>query len=87
MQGDRYSLSQQVLNFEDTLNELRTMMNGTTLSQFLAKSIAVLVFGSNDYINNYLMPSLYNSSYIYSPQQFGNLLVNSYVRQILVRKH
>ena len=84
MQGERYSLSQQVLNFEATLNQLRTLMNGTTLSQYLAKSIAILVFGSNDYINNYLMPSLYASSYNYNPSDFANLLLNRYARQILV---
>ncbi|KAG5013842.1 GDSL esterase/lipase At1g71250 [Glycine max] len=81
--GDRYSLSQQVLNFENTLNQYRTMMNGSALNQFLAKSIAVVVTGSNDYINNYLLPGLYGSSRNYTAQDFGNLLVNSYVRQIL----
>ncbi|XP_041004296.1 GDSL esterase/lipase At1g71250 [Juglans microcarpa x Juglans regia] len=81
--GERYSLSQQVLNFETTLNQLRTMMNGTSLSQYLAKSIAILVFGSNDYINNYLMPSMYPSSYNYNPPDFANLLLNRYARQLL----
>lgn len=83
IQGDRYSLSQQVLNFESTLNELRKMMGGTNLTQYLAKSIAVLVFGSNDYINNYLMPSLYSSSNTYTPSAFANLLLNRYATQIL----
>ena len=59
-------------------------MNAATLSQYLAKSIAVVVIGSNDYINNYLLPTLYGSSYNYTAPEFGNLLVNSYVRQILV---
>ncbi|XP_027356515.1 GDSL esterase/lipase At1g71250 [Abrus precatorius] len=81
--GDRYSLSQQVLNFESTLNQYRSMMNASALSHYLAKSIAIVVSGSNDYINNYLLPGLYGSSYNYTAQQFGNLLVNSYVRQIL----
>ncbi|KAM5550176.1 GDSL esterase/lipase [Rosa sericea] len=81
--GDRYTLSRQVLNFETTLNQLRTMMGGTNLTQYLAKSIAVLVFGSNDYINNYLMPSLYSSSYTYTPPAFANLLLNRYATQIL----
>lgn len=84
MQGQRYSLSQQVLNFETTLNQLRGMMNGTILTQYLAKSLAVLVFGSNDYINNYLMPSIYSSSYNYSPPEFANLLLNHYARQLVV---
>ncbi|KAJ4822422.1 hypothetical protein Tsubulata_048179 [Turnera subulata] len=81
--GQRYSLSQQVLNFETTLNQLRTLMSGTNLTEYLGKSIAVLVFGSNDYINNYLMPSIYSSSFNYSPPDFANLLLNHYARQLL----
>ncbi|KAH1219658.1 GDSL esterase/lipase [Glycine max] len=79
MYGDhQYSLSQQVLNFENTLNQYRTMMDASALNQFLASSIAVVVTGSNDYINNYLLPGLYGSSYNYTAQQFGNLLVNKF---------
>ncbi|XP_030461700.2 GDSL esterase/lipase At1g71250 isoform X1 [Syzygium oleosum] len=81
--GEKYSLSQQVLNFENTLNQLRTMLDGAALSRYLAGSIAVMVIGSNDYISNYLLPSLYPSSYTYSPQDYGNLLINRYARQIL----
>ncbi|KAL5550827.1 hypothetical protein UlMin_001003 [Ulmus minor] len=82
--GQRYSLSQQVLNFESTLNnELRRMMSGGNLNQYLGKSIVIMVFGSNDYINNYLLPSLYPSSRNYTPSQYANLLLNRYARQIL----
>ena len=80
-QGQRYSLSQQVVNFETNLNELRSIMSGTNLTQYLAKSIAILVFGSNDYINNYLLPTSYYSSY--TPQDYANLLLNRYARQIV----
>lgn len=83
-QGARYSLSRQVVNFESTLDQLRTMM-GSNVTNFLAKSIAIMVFGSNDYINNYLMPSIYSSSYTYSPSEFANLLLNHYGRQLLVK--
>ncbi|MBA0648248.1 hypothetical protein Goklo_016008, partial [Gossypium klotzschianum] len=81
--GERYSLRQQVLNFETTLDQLRTMMGRDNLTSFLAKSIAILVFGSNDYINNYLMPSIYASSFNYNPTQFSNLLLNRYGPQLL----
>ncbi|KAB1210999.1 hypothetical protein CJ030_MR6G019610 [Morella rubra] len=81
--GERYSLSQQVLNFENTIPRLRLLMNGTSLDQYLAKSIAILVFGSNDYINNYLMPSLYPSTQKYNPPDFANFLLNRYTYQIL----
>ncbi|GAB4861170.1 hypothetical protein Ancab_036327 [Ancistrocladus abbreviatus] len=81
--GDRYTLSQQVLNFESTLDQLRNLMGARNLSQYLARSIAFLSFGSNDYLNNYLLPSLYYSSYTYSPPDFANLLLNRYTEQIL----
>ncbi|XP_010930550.2 GDSL esterase/lipase At1g71250 [Elaeis guineensis] len=82
--GERFSLNQQVLNFENNLDELRTLMGGErNLSQYLARSIVVMVFGSNDYINNYLLPPLYPTSYNYTPEEYANLLLNHYTRQIL----
>ncbi|GAB2210729.1 hypothetical protein Droror1_Dr00016012 [Drosera rotundifolia] len=87
IQGDRYSLSQQVLNFESTLGQLKNTMTTANptfnMSQHLAKSIAFMSFGSNDYINNYLLPSLYTSSFTYTPRDFANLLLNHYARQVL----
>ncbi|XP_009599586.1 GDSL esterase/lipase At1g71250 [Nicotiana tomentosiformis] len=80
---ERYTLSQQVINFESTLSQLRTMMSPGDLNTYLSRSIAVMVFGSNDYINNYLMPNLYTSSINYTPQQFANLLLNHYARQLV----
>ncbi|MFS7983712.1 putative triacylglycerol lipase [Helianthus anomalus] len=80
--GDRITLNQQVVNFETTLGQLRTMMSPANLTQFLANSIVIMVFGSNDYINNYLMPNLYATSRFYNPQAFGNLLLNRYARQL-----
>ncbi|XP_020679643.1 GDSL esterase/lipase At1g71250 [Dendrobium catenatum] len=81
--GERFPLSQQVINFENNLYELRAML-GEKMSDYLAKSIVVMVFGSNDYINNYLLPSLYTTSYNnYTAEQFASLLINSYTRQIL----
>lgn len=83
LQGQRYTLSQQVINFETTLSQLRTMMSAQNLSSYLSRSIAVLVFGSNDYISNYLLPSMYPSSFNYNPTQFANLLLNHYARQLV----
>ncbi|XP_057431867.1 GDSL esterase/lipase At1g71250-like [Lotus japonicus] len=81
--GDRYSLNQQVMNFNSTLNKYREMMNANALSQYLAKSIVIMVTGNNDYINNYLMPALYRTSFNYTAQEFRNILINSYTQQIL----
>ncbi|KAL0664780.1 hypothetical protein Bca4012_101618 [Brassica carinata] len=81
--GDRFSLSQQVVNLEGTLSQLRTMMSPQNFTDYLKKSLVVLVFGSNDYLNNYLMPNLYSSSFRYKPPEFANLLINQYARQLL----
>ncbi|KAL0801525.1 hypothetical protein Bca101_056701 [Brassica carinata] len=81
--GDRFSLSQQVVNLEGTLSQLRTMMSPQNFTDYLRKSLVVLVFGSNDYINNYLMPNLYSSSLRYRPSEFASLLINQYARQLL----
>lgn len=84
MQGERYSLSHQILNFNDILNKYKTMMNASALSQYLAKAITIMVVGNNDYINNYLMPELYTTSLNYTTQEFGNLLINNYMQKIMV---
>ncbi|CAH1421952.1 unnamed protein product [Lactuca virosa] len=82
LQGDRYTLSQQVVNFETTLGQLRSMMSPGNLTQLLSNSIVVMVFGSNDYINNYLMPNIYASRRTYTPEAFANTLLNRYALQI-----
>ncbi|KAL4351525.1 hypothetical protein GQ457_06G034530 [Hibiscus cannabinus] len=81
--GDRFSLSQQVENFRSTLNQLENQMDQEMLDQHLRKSLVVMNIGSNDYINNYLMPSIYPSSSIYTPEAFAALLVNKCEAQIM----
>ncbi|XXG58733.1 hypothetical protein AAC387_Pa04g0970 [Persea americana] len=81
--GGRFSLSQQVMNFESNMNDMRNEMGPHHLTQYLAKSIALIVSGSNDYLMNYLLPYLYNSSHNYTPQGYADLLLNHYTRQIL----
>ncbi|KAL2236278.1 GDSL esterase/lipase At5g08460-like [Sesamum indicum] len=81
--GERFSLSGQVENFESTLNQLRRQMEDEELSNYLAKALAIMALGSNDYINNYLSPNFYTSSYFYTPKDYADLLINRYTRQIL----
>ncbi|KAA8522642.1 hypothetical protein F0562_012997 [Nyssa sinensis] len=80
--GERFSLSQQVENFETSLNQLKRQMSEQELRQHLAKSLVVIILGSNDYINNYLIPSLYPTSYIYNSKDYANLLIEHYTSQI-----
>ncbi|XP_054804850.1 GDSL esterase/lipase At5g08460-like [Prosopis cineraria] len=81
--GDRVTIGQQVQNFETTLKQLRNQMGDNNLSQHLAKSLVVVHLGSNDYINNYLLPELYGSSLIYNPQDYADLLIGLYKKLLL----
>ncbi|KAG9137376.1 hypothetical protein Leryth_017708 [Lithospermum erythrorhizon] len=44
--GDRFPLSRQVINFENSLSQLRTMMSGRDLNQYLSRSIAIMALYS-----------------------------------------
>ncbi|KVH89691.1 Lipase, GDSL [Cynara cardunculus var. scolymus] len=80
--GERFSFRQQVENFASNLNQLKNEMEGEQLSQYLRKSLAVLILGSNDYINNYLLTPLYPTRYIYTPTSYTDLLIQQYAMQI-----
>ena len=70
-QGQRFSLGQQVENFENTLSQLKNEMSDEEISQYLFKSLVIMILGSNDYINN--------------PKEYADLLIERYAMQILVR--
>lgn len=54
--------------------------------ELLRKSLVVMNVGSNDYINNFLIPSLYpNTSSRYNAQDYAHLLINHYTTHVLVR--
>ncbi|KAE8126178.1 hypothetical protein FH972_020922 [Carpinus fangiana] len=81
--GDRFSLRQQVQNFETTLNQLKSQMDEKELSQYLGRALAVMILGSNDYINNYLLPRFYTTSSNYNPIDYADLLIGRYTSHIL----
>ncbi|KAK9167814.1 hypothetical protein Scep_003005 [Stephania cephalantha] len=72
-----------VSNFQSTMSQLRKQMDGKNMSQYLAKSIVIMVIGSNDYINNYLIPTLYPTQYYYTPDEYAKFLIDQYSNHIL----
>ncbi|KAJ6949005.1 hypothetical protein NC651_003117 [Populus alba x Populus x berolinensis] len=38
--------------------------------------------GSNDYLNNYFVPGYYNTSRLYTPEQFAKVLIVQYYKQL-----
>jgi hypothetical protein len=63
---------------------MKTLMEDDNLSQYLANSLAIVIQGNNDYINNYLMPEFYGTSFVYNPNKFAGILIENYKRHILV---
>ncbi|KAF3773880.1 GDSL esterase/lipase 7 [Nymphaea thermarum] len=80
----RVSFNQQLALFEKAIEFEYSLLfqEPQALSPYLARSIFALVFGSNDYINNYLMPKLYLSSSLYDPDSYAELLVQAYAQQM-----
>lgn len=78
----RIPFNQQISNFETTLNEFRNLGVGQAdLSESLSRSIFFVGMGSNDYLNNYLMPN-YATKNQYNGQQFADLLAHQYTQQL-----
>ncbi|KAG8383337.1 hypothetical protein BUALT_Bualt04G0002000 [Buddleja alternifolia] len=73
----------QIDNLKNTMNQLENQMQTEELNNYLAKALVFVAIGSNDYINNYMIPVLYKSSLIYDPQQYADLLVQLYKGHIL----
>ncbi|KAL5974407.1 GDSL esterase/lipase 7 [Asimina triloba] len=84
--GARVSFNKQILLFQKTVSmELPLLIQDpAALSQYLAKSIFVINLGSNDYINNYLLPNLYTSSRNFDGDAFADLLVRTFSQQLTV---
>ncbi|XP_020583966.1 GDSL esterase/lipase At5g08460-like [Phalaenopsis equestris] len=78
--GIRIPMDQQLQNFKSTIEELSAMLQNKT-QLHIRKSIFIVAIGSNDYINNYLLP-LTNKRFIYTPEAFGNLLIQQFGRQL-----
>ncbi|KAF2283148.1 hypothetical protein GH714_043478 [Hevea brasiliensis] len=57
-------------------------MDDKKLSQYLAKSLVIINVGSNDCINNYLLPPMYSTSFNYNPKDYADLLIKSYTEQL-----
>ncbi|KAF9623575.1 hypothetical protein IFM89_003365 [Coptis chinensis] len=82
--GARLSFSGQLLLFEKTVNmDLPPLFQTReALTNYLARSIFLINIGSNDYINNYLLPGLYSTSQMFNGDQFANFLITAYSQQI-----
>ncbi|XP_058115136.1 GDSL esterase/lipase 7 [Magnolia sinica] len=82
--GARVSFNGQIQLFQKTLSVDFPLLfpDRTALAQYLAKSVFLINLGSNDYINNYLLPNLYTTSRTYGPDEFADLLIRTFSQQL-----
>ncbi|EYU28214.1 hypothetical protein ABFS82_14G321100 [Erythranthe guttata] len=81
----RIPFNQQIKNFENSLDQITNSIVGAPppadVAQALSKCIFFVGMGSNDYLNNYLMPN-YDTKNHYNPQQYADLLAEQYSQQL-----
>lgn len=51
---------------------------------YLGRCIYSIGVGGDDYLNNYFMPQFYPTSRQYTPEQYANLLLQSYAQLLEV---
>lgn len=88
LQGDRITFDQQLKNHEMTVSSIREILGEPGLaSQYLKKCLYHVGFGSNDYLNNYFIPAVYETSSMFTVEKFTQVLIQQYRRQILVSSY
>lgn len=83
-QGEYVSLSQQLEQFSIVKQRLNEELGATAASRLVAGSIYYISTGSNDFINNYLLPG--NPHLDIFPDGYERLLVSSFSDLIKVRE-
>ncbi|MQM02679.1 hypothetical protein Taro_035448 [Colocasia esculenta] len=77
----RIPFNQQIRNFETTLDQITANLGADDVGSAISRCIFFVGMGSNDYLNNYLMPN-YATRNQYNADQFAELLTQQYTRQL-----
>ncbi|KAK1407569.1 hypothetical protein QVD17_39188 [Tagetes erecta] len=77
----RIPFNQQIKNFENSVNQISNALGAADIGQALSRCIFFVGMGSNDYLNNYLMPN-YPTRNQYDGNQYADLLSQEYTTQL-----
>ncbi|KAI3829467.1 hypothetical protein L1987_03592 [Smallanthus sonchifolius] len=83
--GGRISLDHQLANHATTILQLVDLIgngNLATVRKHLNKCIYTVAMGNNDFINNYFLPQYYKTSTLYTPEEYAEVLVQQYTKQL-----
>ncbi|XP_030473564.1 GDSL esterase/lipase At1g74460-like [Syzygium oleosum] len=79
----RFSLYKQIELFQGTQELIREKIGDDQAENFFQQSLYVVALGSNDFINNYLMP-VYSDSWTYDDDGFVKYLTNTLRDQLTI---
>ncbi|KAF5730159.1 putative zinc finger protein [Tripterygium wilfordii] len=77
----RFSLNKQIELFQGTQELIKTKIGEESAAKFFQEARYVVALGSNDFINNYLMP-VYSDSWNYNDQTFIDYLMETLQGQL-----
>ncbi|KAK9050488.1 hypothetical protein SSX86_030542 [Deinandra increscens subsp. villosa] len=83
--GGRISMDKQIVNHLFTILQLTFLIGKGSIvetQKYLNKCLYTVEMGNNDYINNYFVPKYYTTSSVYTPEQYADLLIEQYSRQL-----
>ncbi|XP_074269765.1 GDSL esterase/lipase At4g18970-like [Silene latifolia] len=81
--GGRISFGEQVTNYQNAVSQVVQILGDENqAANYLSKCIFSVGLGSNDYLNNYFMPTYYSTGSQYTPDQYAQVLIQEYAQNI-----
>ncbi|KAH9627356.1 hypothetical protein KSS87_001195 [Heliosperma pusillum] len=81
--GGRISFGEQVGNYQNAVSQVVQILGDENqAADYLSKCIFSVGLGSNDYLNNYFMPTYYSTGSQYTPDQYAQVLIQEYAQNI-----
>nr|PNR51133.1 hypothetical protein PHYPA_010319 [Physcomitrium patens] len=79
---ERIPMSQQIEYFALVKETLTQEIGNVTVDSLFMNSLCIIVLGSNDYINNYMLQGSVARS-MFTPDEYADLLISTYSQHIL----
>ncbi|XP_078439019.1 GDSL esterase/lipase At4g18970-like [Wolffia australiana] len=81
--GQRISFDGQIQNYKSAVSQIVSLLGDEkSAAKYLSKCIYTVGMGSNDYLNNYFLPTIYSTSSRYTVEEYANVLVDQYTGQL-----
>ena len=79
-------MNEQLRNYQISVRQIAGIQgdNDIATANYHSRCMFTVGIGSNDYINNYFMPCLYQTSRQYTPDQYAVVLIDQYSQQLKV---